>query len=456
MEGSGVGALNCLRTIAVAIGIVCLTAHAAVGGDAILVYFSSPHCGPCRAMKPAVETLRQRGTAVRQVNVQEEPGVARRYGIRQTPTFLVLSGGQELTRLVGMQSVEKLDEALSLSPVGPLHQTTMQNDRTRQAIQALPTRLVPLNAVETTGQLNVVNRDEVMPSHDHARAIERAQAATVRLRVHEDRGFGAGTGTIIDKHGEEALVLTCGHLFRDSQGKGRVEVDVFVGGQAKTVEGRVIDYDAGDRDIALVSIRPGIPIEPVPVIQRSRAVRTGETAFSFGCDRGADPSRRDTHIIGVNTINPHLGLSNLEIAGAPIDGRSGGGLFDEKGTLIGVCNAADYQGDTGIYTGPGNIHWQLDRIGLQKLYQDAPTSQGSPGSSLAISEVTPPRSNPRTTPPSGLGSSLVPPNPPGTDEDSEILVIIRGSAARDGQSEVISLSGRDRGLIDQIRTAARR
>src|SRR5690606_11196826 len=170
--------------------------------------------------------------------------------------------------------------------------------------------------------------------------------------------------------GDEALVLTCGHLFRDTQGKGRIEVDLFVGGRPQTVEGQLIDYDANDRDIALVAIRPGFPIQPVPVIRHGRLPEVGSTAFSFGCDRGDDPSRRDTRITGVNKYNQHKAASNLEIAGAPIDGRSGGGLFDADGFLIGVCNAADFKGDIGIYAGPGAIHWQLDRLQLARLYRN--------------------------------------------------------------------------------------
>jgi hypothetical protein len=191
----------------------------------------------------------------------------------------------------------------------------------------------------------------------------------VRLRVHDGHGYGAGTGTIIDTHGEEALVLTCGHLFRETQGKGKIEVDLFIGGEVHTVAGQVIDYDADTRDVALVAIRPEVTVHPVQIANPSQPVQNGQTAFSFGCDRGDDPSRRDTRVTGINKYNQQLGVSNLEIAGAPIDGRSGGGLFDSAGQLIGVCNAADYKDDVGIYAGLGNIYWQLDRAGLSHLHQ---------------------------------------------------------------------------------------
>ena len=49
-------------------------------------------------------------------------------------------------------------------------------------------------------------------------------AASVRIRVEDRQGHNCGSGTIIDAlPGGEALVLTCGHLFRDSEGKGKIE-----------------------------------------------------------------------------------------------------------------------------------------------------------------------------------------------------------------------------------------
>lgn len=306
-------------------------------------------------MQPVIAQLEQAGVPVRHVDVNRERDLAIRYQIRSTPTYVVIAGGREQTRLVGAQSLQQLQQTLHSVTRPDLTPT-----RSRQPASA---------PMPETRMARVDGGSEAVPSMTVANAIQLARAATVRLRVHDDTGFGIGTGTIIDTHGDEALVLTCGHLFRDNDGKGKIEVELFHGGQIKTVAGQVVDFDAGDRDIGLVVIKPGIPVQPVAVLPEGEAVRTGQSVFSFGCDRGDDPSRRDTRVTGVDKYNQNIGASNIEIAGAPIDGRSGGGLFDEQGRLIAVCNAADHKGDVGIYTGPRSMYWQLDRVQLGNLYQ---------------------------------------------------------------------------------------
>jgi thiol-disulfide isomerase/thioredoxin len=368
--------------------------------DAILINFTSASCGPCQAMRPTLAQLERMRVPVRHVDVAAEPEVALRYGIRKTPTFVVVADGKEVTRMVGTQSLEQLRAALAIDPRGPLIRTGLQ--RPTDSIPAPLTRLAPVNRLHVNPPADMAKtlttaaapapRAEPMPSVSLADSVERAAAATVRLKVHDGHGYGTGTGTIIDTHGDEALVLTCGHLFRETKGQGKIEVDLFVGGQTRTVPGRVLDYDSDNRDIALVAIRPGFSVQPVSVISAEDRVVNGQTAFSFGCDRGDDPSRRDTRITGINKYNQHLGVSNLEIAGAPIDGRSGGGLFDAAGRLIGVCNAADYKGDIGIYAGPGNVYWQLDRVGMSALYK-TPATRGLPGgdspNQLAVAATAP-------------------------------------------------------------------
>jgi len=449
----------------IAAAVVCaagllLGASVLQASDAVLVEFTSQQCGPCRAMQPIISQLASSGVAVRRVDVDREPALTRRYSIKQTPTFLVLSGGKELTRLVGMQTAAQLQTALAINPSGPWKQT---NATTADSVPQ--TRLAPLSssmaAQYDPPSMTAMPQSEAMPSVAVANAVERAQAATVRLRVHDGSGHGVGTGTIIDTHGEEALVLTCGHLFRETKGEGRIEVDLFVGGRPQTVEGQLIDYDADDRDIALVAIRPGFPIQPVPVIRHGRLPEVGSTAFSFGCDRGADPSRRDTRITGVNKYNQHKAASNLEIAGAPIDGRSGGGLFDADGFLIGVCNAADFQGDIGIYAGPGAIHWQLDRLQLARLYRN---DASAPVAAAVQQPAAPPVAQ---QPPADRFASLDGPSAGGwrpepavaatpAQSDQEVIVIIRDRVNPETTSRVMTLARPSGELLRMLETQAAR
>jgi thiol-disulfide isomerase/thioredoxin len=440
----------------------------ATAADAILISFSSSRCGPCRAMEPILAELERALVPVRHVDVEREPELTRRFGIRKTPTFVVVSGSTEVTRLVGTQTADQLRAALAVNPSGPLIPTHAKN----QAAATLPppqTRLAPIVSSANGQSLAsaptapapiarppvVAPRSEAMPSLSTADAIQRAEAATVRLRVHDGQGFGVGTGTIIDVHGEEALVLTCGHLFRDTDGKGEIEVDLFVGGQTRTVPGQVIDYDADARDIALVAIRPGFSVQPVRVIAAGQQVQNGQSAFSFGCDRGADPSRRDTRVTGIDKYNQHLGVSNLEIAGAPIDGRSGGGLFDPNGTLIGVCNAADYKGDIGIYAGPGNIRWQLDRVDLAHLYRNpggeslAANPAAASVDPIAAAAAIMPASlatAPGATAAAGGSGGI----PAAASTNQELILILRNSANPAAQPELITLKNPSPELLQMI------
>ena len=103
-------------------------------------------------------------------------------------------------------------------------------------------------------------------------------AATVRLCIEDEGGRSFGTGTIIDVYETEALVMTCGHLFRESQGKGPMSVDVFPAGAPNPVRGQVLtllSYDL-EQDVALLAIRPNCPVPPVPVATTGYQPRPGD------------------------------------------------------------------------------------------------------------------------------------------------------------------------------------
>jgi len=79
----------------------------------VLVDFWAPWCAPCLAMTPIIEEVaRSYGDKIRiaKINVDENPEVPQRYGIRGIPTLIFFSKGQVEEILVGLQPKEKIVE----------------------------------------------------------------------------------------------------------------------------------------------------------------------------------------------------------------------------------------------------------------------------------------------------------------------------------------------------------
>jgi thioredoxin 2 len=66
----------------------------------------APWCGPCKMLAPVIDQLaaEMRGRVrVGKLNVDENPATATRFGLRSIPTLLVLQGGREIDRIIGVQ-----------------------------------------------------------------------------------------------------------------------------------------------------------------------------------------------------------------------------------------------------------------------------------------------------------------------------------------------------------------
>src|SRR5919106_5442524 len=77
----------------------------------VLVDFWAAWCAPCRMLAPTVEAVAEKyaGNArVVKLNVDENPSVSQRYGIKGIPTLILFKGGKEEERVVGATSKEAI------------------------------------------------------------------------------------------------------------------------------------------------------------------------------------------------------------------------------------------------------------------------------------------------------------------------------------------------------------
>ena len=243
--------------------------------------------------------------------------------------------------------------SLSANPTTAIAASGASQPREFPTLQALPSAMTTNSAPNPASSM--------MAGPTPAEAQSRAILATVRLRIESPQTQANGTGTVIHVDRGNHLILTCGHLFRDMKAEDKLFVDYYRDGQWYSAEGRVLQFFADERDIGIVACTSTVPVEPV-AINYADTLAPQTSAFSIGCDRGTPPTLQSTTIVA---LNRYLGPANIEIAGAPVDGRSGGGLFNAAGHLIGVCNAADHQDNEGIYAGQLQILNQLQSLGLQ-------------------------------------------------------------------------------------------
>lgn len=81
-----------------------------------IIIFKAPWCQPCRNQEPILEQLSNEigdTTAIGSVDVDNDPDLARRFGVRSVPTLLIFKNGELIEKLVGLQTAAKLQESIA-------------------------------------------------------------------------------------------------------------------------------------------------------------------------------------------------------------------------------------------------------------------------------------------------------------------------------------------------------
>ena len=81
----------------------------------VLIDFFATWCGPCRMLAPIIEEIaeeRSDSIIVGKVDVDEQPGLASKFGVMSIPTVVLIKNGVEIDRFVGYRPKESIEEML--------------------------------------------------------------------------------------------------------------------------------------------------------------------------------------------------------------------------------------------------------------------------------------------------------------------------------------------------------
>lgn len=175
-------------------------------------------------------------------------------------------------------------------------------------------------------------------------ALERAEligiAASV-LRIEAPRasgGYSIGSGVAV---GEDRVITNC-HVTRDAKA-----IHVLRGGVRWPVSAQVAN---ADHDLCLLTV-PGL-VAPVARLGQASGLAIGQVLSALGYTGGLGIQSSDGEVI---ELHRHDGAHVIQCSNWFSSGASGGGLFDERGHLVGILTFRLRGGEAHYYAAP--VEW---------------------------------------------------------------------------------------------------
>lgn len=203
-----------------------------------------------------------------------------------------------------------------------------------------------------------------------------ARLLRVSVKVSVDGGSGSGTICHFDPNTGWAHVISCGHLWdgnRDYNPSSKVAAKVTVWYHNGPRLKDPVTYDAESLfwsnrrgyDVSLLKFRPDWDADYAP-IAASFVPSKGMSLNSMGCDGGREVARYEVKFESMAAPDLRTYMNS------PRPGRSGGGLLDDNGHLVGICwgTSDTSSGDgTGFFTPLDSIREVFSKNGHSWLLE---------------------------------------------------------------------------------------